>query len=160
MNVFERVFDQMARMGLAFKSDPIRVIETAGRQWGPVTGGLDLSIAPRADQKDLLSVILRNVEPTAKRIVTRGWLHFLEVDLKSPSGTDTPLSAYGRRALDPSQAKPDVAVPLGPNEMVETELPLCIFYEMSEPGTYRTSVSCRLPEGILTSNECVIQHPN
>jgi hypothetical protein len=158
VNIFERVFDQMARMGLAFKSDPIKVIETAGREWGQVTGGLDLSIAPRTDQKDLLSVILRNVEPIAKQIVTRGWLHFLEVHLTSPDGADVPLSAYGRQVLDPSRATSQMTVQLGPNEMVETELPIGLLYEMSAPGTYQVSVSCQLPGGVLTSNECVMKH--
>jgi hypothetical protein len=158
MNIFERVFDQMARMGLAFKSDPIKVIETAGREWGPVTGGLALSIAPRKDQKDMLSVILRNVDGSAKRIATRGWLHFLEVDLKSPSGKDVVLTEYGRRALDPNQAKPDMVVQLGPDEMVETEWPVGLFYDMSEPGTYKVRVSCQLPGGILQSNDCLMKH--
>jgi hypothetical protein len=158
MNILARVFDQMARMGLAFKADPIKVIETEGREWGSVTGGLDLSIAPRKDQKDLISVILRNVEPAPKRIVTRGWLHFLEVHLTSPDGPAVPVSAYGRQALDPSRAVSGVAVQLGPNEMVETELPIGLLYEMSVPGSYKVSVSCQLPDGILKSNECLMNH--
>src|ERR1700735_3849178 len=101
MNFFTRVFDQMARMGLAFKSDPIKVIETEGRQFGSVAGGFDLSIAPRSDQKDLLSVILRNVEPVEKRLTTTGWLHFLEVHLSAPDGSPVALGPYGREALKP-----------------------------------------------------------
>jgi hypothetical protein len=154
MNVLARVFDQMARMGLAFKADPIKVIETEGREWGVAVGGLDLSIAPRQGRNDLLSVILRNVEPVTKRIVTRGWLHFLEVHFTAP----VPLSAYGRQALDPSRAISGVAVQLGPNEMVETELPLGLLYEMSAPGTYKVSVSCQLPGGVLKSNESQLKH--
>ena len=158
MNIFARVFDQMARMGLAFKSDPIKVIETEGREWGGVTGGLDLSIAPRKDQKDLISVILRNVEPAAKRVVTRGWLHFLEVHVTAPDGSAVPLSAYGRQALDTSRATSQMTVQLGPNEMVETELPIGILYEMSMRGGYKVSVSSQLPGGVLTSNDCSVNH--
>lgn len=148
MNLFERVFDQMARMGLAFKSDPLKVIETEGREWGPVSGGLDLSIAPRKDQKDLLSVILRNVEDTPKRVVTHGWLHFLNVHINAP------LSAYGRQALDPGRAKTDASVQLGPHEMVETEIPLGILFDLSAPGPYRVTITA----GDLKSNECLIHH--
>jgi len=158
MNFFTRVFDQMARMGLAFKSDPIQVIDAAGRQFGGFSGGFDLSIAPRKDQRDLLSVILRNVEPLEKRLVTNGWLHFLEVHLTAPDGSPVPQSPYGREALKPGHAKPESVLHFGPEEMVETELPLAILYEMQTPGTYQVSVSCKLRDAILTSNVCSLKH--
>jgi hypothetical protein len=158
MNWFARVFDQMARMGLAFKSDPIHVIQSEGREFGSAAGGFELSIAPRPDQKDLLSVILRNTETVPKKLVTHGWLHFLTVRLMAPDGSGVPLSPYGREALKPERAKPQGSLPLGPNEMIETELPLGVFYEMNAPGEYRVSVSCQLPSVVLTSNECTIKH--
>lgn len=158
MNIFGRVFDQMARMGLALKADPPKVIETEGREFGTITGGFDLSVAQRKDQNDLLSVILRNVEPAAKRIVTHGWLAFLEIHLKSPEGADVPLSAYGRVALGPDRAKSNAAIQIGPGEMVETELPVGLLYDLYSPGTYQVIVSCQVDGGVLTSNTCLLKH--
>jgi hypothetical protein len=158
MNILVRVFDQMARMGLAFKSDPIKRIEIEGREFGPVAGGFDMSIALPKDQKDLVAVILRNVEPVEKRLLTRGWLHFLHVHLTSPDGSEAALSPYGREALKPERAKSDVVLHFAPNEMVETEIPLGILYEMDKAGTYRVRVSCQLPDTVLSSNECSFVH--
>ena len=158
MNILARMFDQMARMGLAFKADPIKVIEIEGREWGYVAGGFDLSIAPRKDQKDLLSVILRNVDQLPKRIVTHGWLCFLNIHITAPDGSEVPQSSYGKIALDPARAKSDVAVQLGPHEMVETELPISLLFDMKRPGIYRVKVSCQVPGSVLSSNECLMKH--
>lgn len=159
---FERFYNFLANLGLVLRDDPPKVIDVAGREWGPAAGGLAVSIREIAKedrgQPAVLSVVIRNEGPEPKDLVVPGWLFFYEAQVAGPDGSAVPLSPYGSRFLKAERNSERLEVSLGSGEARETDLPLGTLYGMQSGISYRVRVQCRLKDGAMaTSNEIAVR---
>jgi hypothetical protein len=157
---FTRVFNFLANMGLVIRDDPPKVIEMTGREWGPALDGIGLSIRTLATDSlrdpAVLSVVIRNNGSAEKSFTVPGWMFFYQAEVTAQNGSAVPLAAYGKQLLKPERRTEKIEVKLGPGDARETDLPIAALYEMREGGPFRVVVSCRLPDGLLRSNEIAV----
>jgi hypothetical protein len=143
-------FDFLAKMGLSVRDDPPKVIELTGRAWGDTVDGLALSVrqAPNDDSSAVpaLSVVLRNVGATPRRLTTPGWLFFFRIDMLGPDGAPASLTPFGRELLRPERNTEKTTVALAPGEATETLLPVGSIFAMRAKGRYRVEASCQPPD--------------
>jgi hypothetical protein len=156
--------DFMAKMGLAVRDDPPKVIDFAARQWGPPANGWTLSVKaiPAAESGDSpsLSIVIRNVGPQTQTLTIavskndRTWIHFYTVELQEANGRAVPLAAFGRTALDPARRAELFEAELAPGAWNETVLPLGSFFNVrGNNNNLRAAASATLSPGLaLQSN--------
>jgi hypothetical protein len=147
----------MAKMGLAVRDDPKKVVDIAGRTWGEPVNGLALSVLLKTkedpDELPAISVAIHNQAPEAKRLTIRGWLSFLRVSLVGPDGVAAGLTSYGFESMKTERLPAPSDVVLTPGEATEADIPIGSIYEMRR-GPYHVQVTCESPGGgLITSNE-------
>ncbi len=162
MGFIKRSIDALAKMGLVFRSDPPKIVNLAGREWGREAGGLQLSIAAFGGDWRTLSVILRNADATPKKVLVADWLHFAAIHITAPSGSLVSPTPYGRESLKRNAAKSRFEAPLGPHAALEFQLPIGLLFDLSAPGSYSTHLTCEVPArggpATLSSNDLVPTH--
>jgi hypothetical protein len=154
-NAFTRFYNLLANMGLVIRDDPPRVIDMTAREWGDPVDGLELSIRelPRDESGKVtgLSVVMRNTGSEAKRLNIPPWSYFYKVD-----GLE--FTPFGQQFARAEAKGPNVDVPLGSGDAIESDLPLSTIYRIRDPGEYRVQVSCTLPGGKeLRSNPLMVR---
>jgi hypothetical protein len=142
-------------MGLVLRDDPPKVIDMTGREWGPVAGGLALSIRELerddSSQASGISVVMKNEGTQPRTFNVAPWIFFYQIE-----GLE--LTPYGRELMSPGRQGKNIEVRLGAGDAIETDLPAATFYNLRTPGDYRVQVSCRLPDQtVLRSNEITIR---
>lgn len=160
--------DFLAKMGLAIRDDPPKVIDFDARQWGPPQDGWALSVESTSgtDPEDppSLSIVIRNVRSQPQRLTIpvskndRTWIHFYTVELYDASGKEVPLAPFGRTALDPARRTELFEAELAPGEWNETVLPLGSFFNVrGNHDSLRATAQATLASGLtLQSNTTLI----
>src|SRR5580692_4450580 len=154
-NRFTRFYNFLAKMGLVLRDDPPKVIDMTGREWGPVAGGLALSIREleRDDSSQAagISVVMKNEGTQPRTFNVPPWIFFYQIE-----GLE--LTPYGRQLMSPGRQGKNIEVRLGAGDAIETDLPAATFYNLRTPGDYKVNVSCQLPDQtVLRSNEITIR---
>lgn len=141
------LLDWLARMGLSVRDDPPKIIDLAGRQWGPERDGFALSLAQR---DDIVSVILRNVAEAPAAVTAPAFESFFRLNVEGAKRT-----AFGRK-LDAAENFNTRKIQLAPGESVEAELPVETIYRLTRNFPYSIEAACGLPSGNnLVSNRIV-----
>ncbi|MCU1330767.1 MAG: hypothetical protein JWN34_6137 [Bryobacterales bacterium] len=159
--MLRRFVDFLAKMGLAVRDDPPKVIDFATREWGPRQGDWMLSVetVPGRDKGDLpsLSVVLRNAGTSPRRITVPGWLHFYSLELRDGAGREIPMAPFGKTALQPSRRTERIEARLEPGGWTETMIPLGSFFNLRGLGGLRVSAKALVDEGkTLVSNTAAV----
>ena len=150
--------DFLAKMGLAVRDDPPKVIDFAKRDWGEAREGLVLSAEViRNTDPFSLSIVMRNVGSEARKFTVPGWLHFYAVRVRDANGGEIAMGPYGRAAMDPSRRMELVEVNLEPGGWTETLIPLGSFFNLQGRSGLSVQVEGSLPSGAtIASNSAMI----
>ena len=150
--------DFLAKMGLAVRDDPPKVIDFAKRDWGEVREGLVLSAEVIRDTDPFsLSIVMRNVGSEPWKFTVPGWLHFYSVRVRDANGGEVAMAPYGRAALDPSRRTEPVEVNLQPSGWTETLIPLGSFFSLQGRSGLSAQVEGTLPSGAtIASNAAMV----
>jgi hypothetical protein len=151
----------MAKMGLAMRDDPPKVLDLSVREWGAPAGGFALSIreVPREDPdaSPAVSVVLRNLSDDRRQLTIPGWLVFYKWEVAAADGTRVPVSPFGRERLKPERQTERFEISLAAGEANETQIPLGSIFSIRARGRYRVKASCEpLGEIVVRSNEILI----
>ncbi len=151
----------MAKMGLSVKDDPRKVVDVAGRTWGPVVDGLTISALLRTkedpDELPAITVAILNRGVAAQRITTHGWLDYFQLSVTDSTGAAAELTPYGRELMKPERMQAAAEMVLEPGEATEADIPIGSLYVMRK-GRYRVQATCAVPGGgRLISNEIQVE---
>ena len=143
-------------MGLVVHDDPKKVISAEGREWGPVTGGLALSIqdAPSFDseaQPEITAVVI-NRGDKARTLHIPGWLFYFEYEVETAEGARVEPGSFGRQLLAPERMTEKLEIALAPGAHVATEIPIGSIFGLRARTPYRI----RLRAGDLVSNQVTV----
>ena len=143
-------------MGLVIHDEPIKVISAAGREWGPETGGLALSIQNMpsfdSDAQPEITAAIINRGNTTQTLRIPGWLFYFEYEVTSADGQPVQLSSFGRQLLRPERRTEDLEIPLAPGAHAATEIPIGSIFGLKAQTLYRI----RLRAGDLVSNQITV----
>lgn len=140
--------DFLAKMGLAVRDDPPKVIDFSKRESGDTVENLQLSAEVIRDTDPWsLSVVIRNVGSEPRKLGVPGWLHFYSFRMTDGQGGEVPLSPYGRSALDPSRRPERIETTIPAGEWVETLVPLGSFFNLRMGSGLKVLVTATLESG-------------
>lgn len=159
MNWFSKLFDTLADMGIWIRfNDPrTQPPDQEGRVWGLPANGFALSI--EAGGLDSLSILLKNVGATDRRIVIPGWMNFYKFDVKTPFNKEAPMKSFGRDSInsEANTALVERVVPAG--KSLSTDVPLAPLFDLRARGIWQFKVTCQIEGTQLVSNELKYQRP-
>ena len=143
-------------MGLVIHDEPIKVISAEGREWGPVTNGLALSIQNMpsfdSDAQPEITAVIINRGSAPQTLHIPGWLFYFEYEVASADGRPVELSSFGRQLLRPERRTEDLEIPLAPGAHAATEIPIGSIFGLKAQTPY----TIRLRAGDLVSNRITI----
>jgi hypothetical protein len=158
--MLNKLFDTLANMGIWIRLNDTRADPPPeqGRAWGRAVEEFALSL--EAVDPDGLSVLIKNLGATDKRVSVPGWLNYFQVEIAGPDGSSVPLKRYGERVLDDPRQSAVSPRKFPAGKSVAAEIPLGALYDLKAPGMYRVRVSCPVPGSAngatLVSNEVLL----
>jgi hypothetical protein len=146
----------LAKMGLVVHDDPAKVISAEGREWGPETDGLALSIKdmPSFDseaQPEVTAVVM-NRGDRAQTLQIPGWLFYFQYEVETMEGEPVEPGSFGRQLLRPERRTEKLEITLAPGAHTATEIPIGSIYGLRARTPYRI----RLRAGKLVSNPITV----
>ena len=143
-------------MGLVIHDEPIKVISAEGREWGPVTNGLSLSIQDMpsfdSDAQPEITAVIINRGNTTQTLVIPGWLFYFDYSVSTSDGKALELSSFGRQLLRPERRTETLEIPLAPGAHAATEIPIGSIFGLKAQTPY----TIRLRTGDLESNQITV----
>ena len=156
IGIFRQFYTFLAKMGLVVTDDAKKVISVEGRQWGPVSEGLALSIqhVPSfdSDAQPEITVVLINRGETPHALRVPGWLFYFDYEVETLSGDRVALGPFGRQLLRPERNVEKQEIQLNPGGHVATEIPLGSLFGLRPRTPYRV----RVRGGGLESNQITV----
>ena len=153
--------DFLAKMGLAVRDDPPKVIDFAARQWGETGAGWALSVEsiPGRDpgHPPSLSVVIRNVSEVKQTLTVPGWLHFYQLEMRDAKGSEIPMAPFGKTALNPARRTEKIEAELPPGGWTETLIPLGSFFNLRGQSGLSVTATAPVAGGVnLVSNTALV----
>lgn len=146
---------------------------TEDRQWGSQSGSFRLSISSDKAQYSPgeqihITAVLKNVTDHPTRLVVTSPFEFYQMDVRLPVPVWIPWkpqavpTALGRKLAHPDMSS-EAGMVAQPGDQRVAEYEINKLYDMSAPGEYRITFSCRQPlrergdpATTITSNELVV----
>ncbi len=156
IGIFREIYTFLAKMGLVITDDAKKVISAEGREWGPVSGDLALSVQnlPSFDSDALptITVVIRNHGNISHTLRIPGWLFYFDYEVETMAGSRIAPCAFGRRLLQPGHKTEQLEIQLAPGSHTATEIPVGSLFGLRAGTPYRI----RLRAGNLVSNEVTV----
>jgi len=143
-------------MGLVIHDEPIKVISAEGREWGPVTNGLSLSIQDMpsfdSDAQPEITAVIINRGNTTQTLRVPGWLFYFDYRVSTSDGRAVELSSFGHQLLRPERRTEALEIPLAPGAHATTEIPIGSIFGLNAQTPY----NIQLRAGDLVSNQITV----